>query len=313
MIATCHPLLRKALAPAAVGLCALLGLAACTPAPPAAPAPAEPAPAATAVPTPAPAPSPTPVPDRSGRVERDPAMLSTTRTLLTAPEPRELKALSYRLYSGTQLEDRVDLAMADGEGGVSFWHSEDGGTTYTQSSLDLTPLLGDGPFRVANYECLAPDTAFLVIAREEEPNPGYMTGVNLCFLRKSGGDWQLMSEQSCPADTELGGWHTQPFFWMNENVGFWAPHTDYHALDLWRTVDGGASWERLDLSALEAAIPYTDIPGLHTCWAGTDEEDPGPGHLRVHCNAAVGNDTTRQTFWLVSEDYGETWQVRPDP
>lgn len=308
------PRRRGRLALAAVGLCGVLGvgLIACTPAETGTPATAETAATATTAATPAPAPSPTPRPDRSGRVERDPVMLSTTRTLLTAPEPGELKALSYRLYSGTQLGDRVDLAMADGEGGVSFWHSEDRGVSYTQSSLDLTPMLGDGPFRVANYECLAPDTAFLVIAREAEPNPGYMTDVNLCFLRKNGGDWQLMSEQSCPADTDLGGWHTQPFFWMNENVGFWAPHTDYHALDLWRTVDGGASWQRLDLSALESAIPYTHIPGLHTCWAGVDQENPGPGHLRVHCNAVEGNNTIDQLFWLVSEDYGETWQIRPD-
>lgn len=308
------PRRRGRLALAAVGLCGVLGvgLIACTPAETGTPATAETAATATTAATPAPAPTPTPVPDRSGRVERDPALLSATRTLLTAPVPGELEKVSYRLYSGTQLGDRVDLAMADGEGGVSFWHSEDRGASYTQSSLDLTPLLGDGPFRVANYECLAPDTAFLVIAREAEPTPGYMTDADLCFLRKNGGDWQLMGEQSCPADTDLGGWHTQPFFWMNENVGFWTPHTDYHALDLWRTVDGGASWERLDLSALESAIPYTDIPGLHTCWAGADQENPGPGHLRVHCNAAVGNDTTRQIFWLVSEDYGETWQIRPD-
>lgn len=308
------PRRRGRLALVAVGLCAVfgVGLIACTPAKTESPATDETAATATTAATPAPAPSPTPVPDRSGRVERDPAMIYLTRNIMMVTLPRELEQVSQEMYSGTRLEDRADLAMADGEGGVTFWHSEDGGTTYTQSSLDLTPMLGDGPFRVADYQCLAPDTAFLVIAREAEPAPGYMTDVNLCFLRKNGGDWQLMSEQSCPADAELGRWHTQPFFWMNENVGFWAPHTDYHALDLWRTVDGGASWERLDLSALESDIPYTDIPGLHTCGAGVDQENPGPGHLRVHCNAVEGNNSIDQLFWLVSEDYGETWQVRPD-
>ena len=296
----CGPRRRGYLALVSVGLWApgCAGLIACTPA---VRVPYTPPEAASAAARAA---------DRSGRVTRDPALISTSRNMLTAALPGELTSVSTRLYGGTQLNDRVDLAMADGEGGVSFWHSEDGGATYTQDSLDLTPLLGNGPFRVANYECLAPDTAFLVVAREAEPAPGFMTGANLCFLRKNGGDWQLMSEQSCPADTELGGWHTQPFFWMNENVGFWAPHTDYSTLDLWRTVDGGASWERLDLAALESLIPYTDIPGLHTCWADTDDLNPAPGSLRVHCNAAQGNTTASQTFWLISDDYGETWRVR---
>lgn len=254
--------------------------------------------------------TPTPETDHSGAVQRDPALLSTARSQLPAPLPGELGSVSYTLYNGTQLRDRVDLAMADGEGGVSFWHSEDGGATYTAEALDLTPMLGDGPFRVANYEQLTPDTGFLVIARESVAAPGYMTDKNLCFLRQNGGDWQLMSEQSCPAGTEPGGWHTANFYWMNENVGFWAPHTDYHGFDLWRTVDGGASWEKLDLSALESLIPYDDIPGIHTCWADADDLDPAPGSLRVHCNAVDNNSTGTRTFWLISDDYGETWRVR---
>lgn len=303
------PRRRGRLALAAVGMCAALGvgLIACTPAQQniLAPTLPESSPAAQQTPTPA-----APVTDRSGTAQRDPALLSTTRHQLTAPLPGELESVSYTLYNGTQLGDRVDLAMADGEGGVSFWHSEDNGATYTAETLDLTALLGDGPFRVANYEQLTPETGFLVIARESKTAPGHMTDKDLCFLRQNGGDWQLMSEQSCPADTELGGWHTQPFYWMNENVGFWAPHTDYHGFDLWRTVDGGASWEKLDLSGLESLIPYEDIPGIHTCWAGTDDLDLAPGSLRVHCNAVDTNNTGTRTFWLISDDYGETWRVR---
>lgn len=303
------PRRRGRLALAAVGMCAALGvgLIACTPAQDTAMTPALPESSPTAQQTPAPA---APVTDRSGTAQRDPALLSTTRHQLTAPLPGELESVSYTLYNGTQLGDRVDLAMADGEGGVSFWHSEDSGATYTAETLDLTTLLGDGPFRVANYEQLTPETGFLVIARESETAPGHMTDKNLCFLRQNGGDWQLMSEQSCPAGTELGGWHTQPFYWMNENVGFWAPHTDYHGFDLWRTVDGGASWEKMDLSGLESLIPYEDIPGIHTCWAGTDDLNLAPGSLRVHCNAVDTNSTATGTFWLISDDYGETWRVR---
>lgn len=184
------PRLRRRYAPQWFGrvwvvLCAALcaGLIACTPAESGTPTTPEAASAAApAAVTPVPA---APVADRSGQVTRDPALLSTSRNMLTAALPGELASVSTRLYSGTQLNDRVDLAMADGEGGVSFWHSEDGGAAYTQDSLDLTPLLGDGPFRVANYECLAPDTAFLVVAREAEPAPGFMTTANLCFLRNA--------------------------------------------------------------------------------------------------------------------------------
>lgn len=308
------PRRRGRLALAAVGLCAALGvgLIACTPAPNTVqdtgltPVPET---SSAAPQTPAPA-TAAPVTDHSGKVQRDPALLSTTRSQLTAPLPGELESVSHDLYCGTQLGDRVDLAMADGEGGVSFWHSEDNGATYTAETLNLTAFLGDGPFRVANYEQLTPDTGFLVIARESEAAPGYMTDKDLCFLRQTVGDWQLMSEQACPADTDLGGWHTQPFYWMNENVGFWAPHTDYHGIALWRTVDGGASWEKMDLSGLESLIPYEEIPGIHTCWAGTDDLNPAPGSLRVHCNAVDTNNTRTRTFWLISDDYGETWRVR---
>lgn len=305
------PRRRGRLALVSVGMCAALGvgLIACTPAQQNTLAPAVPESSPTTQETPVPA-TAAPVTDHSGITQRDPAMLSTTRRQLTAPLPGELESVSHDLYCGTQLGDRVDLAMADGEGGVSFWHSEDGGATYTAETLDLTAFLGDGPFRVANYEQLTPGTGFLVIARESEAAPGYMTDKNLCFLRQNGGDWQLMSEQTCPSGTELGGWHTQPFYWINENVGFWAPHTDYHGFDLWRTVDGGASWEKMNLSGLESLIPYEDIPGIHTCWAGTDDLNAAPGSLRVHCNAVDTNNTGTRTFWLISNDYGETWRVR---
>ena len=305
------PRRRGRLALAAVGMCAALGvgLIACTPAQQNTLAPAVPESSPAAQQTPAPA-TAAPVTNRSGTAQRDPNMLSTSRGTLAAPLPGELESVSYTLYNGTQLGDRVDLAMADGEGGVSFWHSEDSGAAYTAETLDLTALLGDGPFRVANYEQLTPDTGFLVIARENEAAPGHMTDKNLCFLRQNGGDWQLMSEQSCPAGTDLGGWHTQPFYRLNDNVGFWAPHTDYHGFDLWRTVDGGASWEKMDLSGLEALIPYEDIPGIHTCWAGSDDLNPAPGSLRIHCNAVDTNSTGTRTFWLISNDYGETWRVR---
>lgn len=304
------PRRRGGLALVSVGLCAALcaGLIACTPAETQAPTTAE---TSSAAPTTRPAAEPVAaVPDRSGTAERDPAMLSTLNARLTAPVPEELESVPQRLYSGTQLEDRVDLAMADGEGGVDFWHSEDKGETYTQSVLDLTPLLGDGPFRVASYERLTPDTAFLVICRESEPNPGSMSQNNLCILRQNGGDWQLMSEQTCPADTDLGGWHTQTFFWLNENVGFWSPHTDYDALNLWRTIDGGITWQALDLSGMEELLPFVEIPGLHTCWAGSDPLQPARGSVAVHAYAAKGNYSGGQEFWLVSSDYGETWRVR---
>ena len=303
---------RGRLALAAVALSCLLctGLIACTadtPAPVSTPAAqtdnkagASPAADQTAA----------PVTDRSGQVQRDAATIQLGwQNDGTLRLPEELDATTWTLQSGSRTGDVIDLAMADGEGGVSFWHSDDCGSTYTRQTLDLTSLLGDGPFRVANYEQLTPDTGFLVIARESEAPSGMMTDKNLCFLRRNGGDWQLMSEQSCPTGTELGGWHTQPFYWMNENVGFWAPHTDYHNFDLWRTVDGGASWQKLDLAGLEQLVPYDQIPGLHTCAIRPDPLDPGPGHLQVHCYAAKGNATT-QEFWLVSSDYGETWRVR---
>lgn len=121
--------------------------------------------------------------------------------------------------------------------------------------------------------------------------------------------WLLLHRASRDIEVacdEQENWHLQPFLWVNEKVGFWAPHTDYTHFALWRTVDGGASWEALDLSALEDEIPYDEVPGIHTC---TVKLDPAhPGRVRVSCSADHSNSMYHR-FYVFSDDLGENWQM----
>ena len=136
----------------------------------------------------------------------------------------------------------------------------------------------------------------------------YWTDDDCAVLRTTdgGATWLLTGRHSLPADTERGAWHLQPFLWLNENVGFWAPHTSYTHFSLWRTLDGGASWQPLDLTALESQLPASRT-GIHTCSLRSDPETPGC--VWVHC-APNGSNSLENDFGICTADYGETWQLR---
>ena len=75
---------------------------------------------------------------------------------------------------------------------------------------------------------------------------------------------------------------------------------------LYTTLDGGATWQPLDLTALESQLPASRT-GIHTCSLRPDPETPGC--VWVHC-APNGSNSLENDFGICTADYGETWQLR---
>lgn len=262
-----------------------------------------------------PAPTPTPVPDHSGTQEAWPGLI-TWNTSLAADPPAALADLPYWLMDDYTVPDigRTGYAAAE-PGGVALYTTLDGGATWQEQYADLTPVFGQEPFAVTNYQMVSDSTGFLVVrlGGDSDTVVGdgsliYWTDDDCAVLRTTdgGATWQLTGRHSLPADTERGAWHLQPFLWLNENVGFWAPHTSYTHFSLWRTLDGGASWQPLDLTALESQLPASRT-GIHTCSLRPDPETPGC--VWVHC-APNGSNSLENDFGICTADYGETWQLR---
>lgn len=234
-----------------------------------------------------------------------------------APVPAPLEETTYQLRDSWQVPSLglVGCACADGSGGLDLYTSKDEGQNWDHIHTDLSGLFGEEPFLVMNFQMVSDSTGFVVLrlgSTQEEaalwPSTYYWCSDDMAVLstRDGGNTWELTGRHSLPAGTEQENWHLQPFLWVNEKVGFWAPHTDYTRFALWRTVDGGASWEALDLSALEDEIPYDEVPGIHTC---TVKLDPAhPGRVRVGCSADHSN-SMEHRFYIFSDDLGESWQM----
>ena len=256
----------------------------------------------------APTPSPSPVPDRSGEEEVW-ADLNVFPSYTVAGFPDGIPSYYADAYSALGGQ-RIGYAARTGAGAaVSFYSTRDGGKTLETSQYDLTPFLGQEPFQVSNYQMVSESTGFLVV-RMGEGRQYQTDGDIVVFRTRDGGEsWALMGRHACPQGARNGMWHTQPFLWVNENVGFWAPHTRYDRPDVWRTLDGGSHWEQLDLDAFLPYIPYQNIPGVHTCSIWLDSMLPASGHIVARCYACADN-TNRDPFDLVSYDYGESWFLR---
>ena len=299
-------------------LCALLagGLVSCR-----MPAEDSSLPAATASPEPDPAQTPesaqpSPAADLTGR---ETVWADLDGGAYLSPVPAPLEDTPYQLRDSWQVPSLglVGCACADGSGGLDLYTSADEGENWDHIHTDLSGLFGEEPFLVMNYQMLSDSTGFVVLrlgSTQEEaalwPSAYYWCSDDMAVLRTAdgGNTWELTGRHSLPAGTEQENWHLQPFLWVNEKVGFWAPHTDYTHFALWRTVDGGASWEALDLSALEGEIPYDEVPGIHTCAVKLDPTHPG--RVRVSCSADHSNSMYHR-FYVFSDDLGENWQMDP--
>ena len=236
-------------------------------------------------------------------------------TSLSADLPAPLADLPYWQVGSYSVPDigRTGCAVAE-PGGVALYTTTDGGASWREQHVDMTGILGEELFLVTNYQMVSDSTGFLVLRMgtdgetvQASGSLAYWTDDDFAVLRTAdgGNSWELTGRHSLPEDTAQGRWHLQPFLWLNEQVGFFAPHTSNTGFCLWRTADGGASWQVLDLSRLEETLP-ADRPGIHTCslWL-----DPGtPGGVLVRCSLH-DNSSMEDAFAIRTADYGETWQL----
>ena len=302
---------------ACLALAAVLagGLVACGTAEPS-DSPGQPNPVATTTkpdPTP-PATAETAAVDFSGEQPVWPGLIGWP-TSLSADPPVALADLSYGQVEDYSVPDigRTGYAAVE-QGGVALYTTTDGGASWQQQHADLTGILGGEPFLITNYQMVSDSTGFLVLRMgtdeetiRESGSLVYWTDDDFVVLRTvDGGDsWELTGRHSLPEGTAQGRWHLQPFLWLNERVGFFAPHISNTHFCLWRTVDGGASWQALDLSGLEAELP-ADRPGIHTCSLWLDPETAGG--VQVRCSLH-DNSSMEDAFVIRTADYGETWRV----
>ncbi|WP_294497463.1 M56 family metallopeptidase [uncultured Gemmiger sp.] len=261
-----------------------------------------------------PAPTSTPAPDHGGTQEVWPGLIGWPTSLSVDP-PAALAGLPYWQMDDYTVPDIGRTGYAATEpGGVALYTTLDGGANWQEQHADLTPALGQEPFAITNYQMVSDSTGFLVVRLGTDGDAAlgdgslrYWTDDDCAVLRTTdgGATWQLTGRHSLPADAERGAWHLQPFLWLNENVGFWAPHTSYTHFSLWRTVDGGASWQPLDLTALESQLPESRT-GIHTCSLWLDPDTPGGVWVRCAPN---GSNSLENDFGICTNDYGETWRM----
>lgn len=245
-----------------------------------------------------------------------------------------LKNCTYGRYQAPD-EGRCGFAVPVGDGAVECYTSRDGGQNYTARSFDLSARLGVTDFSVPAFQMVSDDTGFLAVQTEASETYDTDSEVTIWRTRDGCATWQLMGRHACPEGTAHGSWNTFGFLWLNENVGFWTPHTRYDTFCVWRTVDGGVTWQELDLDFLyETAgwqaleflddatgdpIEKADVQGIHTCSLNRNPHSGTAGNLRVKCFARTRQEMDNQTapglaFWLVTDTYGESWRIEPyDP
>ncbi|WP_418668354.1 M56 family metallopeptidase [Allofournierella sp.] len=266
------------------------------------------APAKLPAATPTPTPMPTPLPDRSGKEDVWPD-LDVWNLSPVEGFPSNVPTYERDEYSALNGQQAGYATRTKNQPTVSLYFTSDGGKTVETLQCDLAPIVGQEPFRVSNYQMVSERTGFLVLRMGDAPRYETNTDVLVLRTRDGGKTWAKMGRHVCPQNAKNGLWHTQPFLWVNENVGFWVPHTRYDQPDVWRTLDGGAHWEQLDLSAFLPYIPFDSVPGVHTCSVRLDRLAPAPGHIVAKCYAS-SNNAGGNAFELASYDYGESWFLR---
>ena len=97
-------------------------------------------------------PAPTPTPDHSGTQEVWPGLIAWN-TSLAADPPAALADLPYWQMEDYTVPDigRTGYATAE-PGGVALYTTLDGGATWQEQHADLTPVFGQEPFAVTNYQ-----------------------------------------------------------------------------------------------------------------------------------------------------------------
>lgn len=348
------PKRRGAAALAAVCLagCALGGLVACS-APagePSAPAPVTSEPVSAAEPDPTPAPDLAGEQAVWPSVyygHNDGRMFADILDALPLTEAEKVgRWVGYadpdRQYAGVaqyRYGDTVETAATSPV--LTLWNTRDGGESWAATPLDLSDWLAEQA-QLYHWEELGPGTATVTPVHYQFVNPqvgflacwgdysytgkygpAYIHSDSFLLLRTTdgGASWERMYDGDGSDLAEGAGFsirYSTPFAFLNENVGFLCAHTPEYGDDghfnVLRTIDGGRSWQRLDMSRLEASLPGGGWDRPHACGAiglGLPDMPEGipdagtPGSIALTA-WNIGEESTRLV--LYSRDWGENWE-----
>lgn len=205
--------------------------------------------------------------------------------------------------------------------------SRDNAETWALNELDLSPYLEqcaeeygwDQPnshweTTLFQYQFVNEQTGFVVFSGEylfptpdKDGKTRYESPGSFVLRTLDGGQhWQTMTAHAPLSITDVTSRCNQVYF-ANENVGFSASHRtgDSEQFALLRTTDGGASWQPVDLSGVEATLPYDGRNGYHVCYImGRDPQTNSPGSVLV---GAYLNSSQTEPILLFSEDFGQSW------
>ena len=235
----------------------------------------------------------------------------------------------------------------DAQKSLTLWNTTDGGETWTSTTLDCSAWLektaqkndwasleadgvanGAARVRPSAYQFVSPNTGFLVYYAEWGYGPAhdrhFVSSADFVVLRTTdrGESWQEMYNGD---GSDFGGGTgkgltlsaCRPFLFLNERVGFLCAHGgDYGTngrFNLLRTLNGGQTWQLLDLSEAASTLPDAPWENCHVCSAlslGGPEYEPDlfadaqPGFAAF---TAWGDDSNDRVVFY-TRDYGESWQ-----
>lgn len=230
---------------------------------------------------------------------------------------------------------------------LTLWNTADGGETWTSTTLDCSDWLektaqkndwasleadgvanGAARVRPSAYQFVSPNTGFLVYYAEWGYGPAhdrhFVSSADFVVLRTTDGgeSWQEMyngdgSDFTGGTGKGLALSACRPFLFLNKRVGFLCAHGgDYGTngrFNLLRTLNGGQTWQLLDLSEAASTLPGAPWENCHVCSAlslGGPEYEPDlfadaqPGFAAF---TAWGDDSSDRVIFY-TRDYGESWQ-----
>ena len=224
---------------------------------------------------------------------------------VTPPEPSKSTVPARKAAVGSflNLDQAWVLFYPDefygGEGPVSIWHTENGGTSWTRGELDKRLEINESPPSV-----LFVDTQSGWIFVEGVVGMGH----HLYYLLRSengGNTWEVLAE---PPDS-VTTCHHMGITFLDEHHGWMTSQCPFElagGVFLEVTNDGGVIWDRLTLP------PPVDTPDLFDQSVLCRTSSPNilsqeHGMLVVSCYPTGGEEFIH--FLYTTEDSGSTWQT----
>ena len=292
-------------------------------------------------------PSPSPAPSLAGEAEVWPGVylayyLNDTGEIGTFSDPPVEMIGNFAGYASPdgQYAGLVNQDEVDGTR-LTLWNTADGGESWTPTELDCSGWLaqmaekydwagrsageeGQAKMIPNHYQFVNPKIGYLVVYGQYRYGIPYARDTlegDLMILQTTdgGANWQVKytgdGSDMAQVGDRVGVRSCKPFFFLNEKTGYLCYHgpaeTGEHFL-LLRTTDGGAGWERVDLTAVEERLPEEMGLPLHVCGAWGLEFAPAralmdlgqPGNMVL----STKNVVTGYRGFLYTHDFGESWQ-----